>query len=164
MAISDEEYLFKRHNFSTVAALDLCAMIIGGEIGKGVARTVYEYLPNASNTVIKVEEGAQSFQNICEWETWLNLNGTGWGKRWLAPCIRISSSGVYLMQERTTPPGPGFKWPKQLPWVLTDRKKQNFGIFKGRLVCHDYGTLHVGMAKGAPLTRMGKAEWWDAKA
>ena len=161
--ISDAEHLFLRNSFPTSMSRELYSMMIGKELGDGVARRVFEYVPNASDTVIKIEDGAGSFQNVLEWTIWTDLAETAWGKRWLAPCIRISPCGVYLMQWRTQPPGPTFKWPKKLPWVFTDRKKQNFGIFKGRLVCHDYGTLGIGFTKGAPLGRMSAAEWWDAK-
>lgn len=164
MAVTDTERLFIDHNFRSIAARDLYQMIVGDRFGGGAARQVYAYLPNPTDTVIKIEEGGASFQNVLEWETWHTLKESPWGKRWLAPCIRISSCGLYLLQQRTHPPGPNFKWPKSLPWVLTDRKKQNFGVLKGRLVCHDYGTLHVGLAHGAPLGRMGKAHWWDAAA
>lgn len=143
-------------NFTTIVAKELASFIIGERIGGGVARSVYHY---NVDSVIKVETGSQSFQNVREWENWLTLRDTPFGKRWLAPCLSISSCGIYLVQKKTSPPDQKFKWPERIPRVLTDRKRENFGILGSHLVCHDYGTLDVGLARDVNLERMSKSEW-----
>lgn len=124
------------------------------EIGSGIGRRVFSsaVLPQS---VIKCEEGAASFQNVIEWETWQRVRETPFA-HWFAPCEWISPSGAVLVMARTKPPT---RLPKEVPVFLTDLKKSNYGIYKGRLVCHDYGTnllFEHGMTK-----RMKKADWWE---
>lgn len=124
------------------------------EIGSGIARKVWSsaVLPNS---VIKCEDGAGSFQNIIEWETWQRVRETEYAK-WFAPCEWISPSGAVLVMAKTKRPS---RYPDQVPVFLTDLKKSNYGTYKGRMVCHDYGTnllFEHGMTK-----RMKKAEWWE---
>lgn len=122
------------------------------KLGSGAFRTVYgsEVLPNS---VIKVEEGAQSFQNVVEWETWKRVKDTPLEK-WFAPCEKISACGAVLIMARTSPPS---KYPALVPAFFTDLKRKNFGVYKGRFVCHDYG---VTLWEGGFTKRMRKAGWW----
>lgn len=123
-------------------------------IGYGSSRKVFssKVVPG---TVIKVEEGAASFQNVIEWETWLRVKGTG-VEQWFAPCRFISPCGSILIMERTTP---ATDFPPRMPVFLTDYKRTNYGIFNGRFVCHDYGTH--GMFESGMSKRLRKAGWWD---
>ena len=75
------------------------------------------------------------------------------------PCIAISDDGIVLVQKKTTE-ATKKQYPKKIPNFFTDTKYQNFGIYKGHLVCHDYGDLLIekGLTK-----RMKNAEWWDHK-
>lgn len=158
----DSDRQFVESNFPDTMGRELFRFISEKRIGSGVGRTVYEYRMNKADTVIKIEENSCSFQNILEWEAWLTFRETAFGKKWLAPCIRISACGIYLLQARTRPPGPTYKWPKKLPYIMTDRKRENFGILNGRLVLHDYGTLHIGITKSANLARHDAAKFWNA--
>jgi hypothetical protein len=159
--IGDTERNFIGSNFQTLPARELYCMLFGERLGGGLAREVYEYLPNKETTVIKVENSMGSFQNVMEWELWNELKDTPL-RRWIAPCIRISSNGMYLMMERTTPPPSNYRWPKKIPAWLNDRKRENFGLWKGRLVCHDYGIMHKSFIHGVNLNRMASARWWNA--
>lgn len=128
----------------------------GDHLGYGMSRHVYAH-PQNPDMVIKVEFTANTFQNILEWKTWDALSHTKHSK-WLAPCISISSSGQVLLQKRTTPLVDG-KEPKRLPAWLADTKRVNYGLFDGRVVCHDYGTnllLNHGVFK-APMVEV---RWW----
>lgn len=133
---------------------DLFNLLCYEQIGSGIARAVWrsKVLPNS---VIKVEENAVSFQNIAEWQLWEAVKDTEFAK-WFAPCEWISANGAVLIQARTTPAA---KYPDRLPVFLTDTKRANYGMHKGRFVCHDYGKhlmLENGMTK-----RERKVEWWD---
>ena len=135
---------------------DVLRMISGKQLGRGVARDVYacELVPDC---VVKVEDNAGSFQNVMEWETWQRVKDSPVAK-WFAPCRWISPSGTVLVMERTEPI-PRAKFPTKVPAFLTDLKRTNYGLLKGRVVCHDYGTnllIELGMT-----TRMRKADWWD---
>lgn len=134
---------------------DAFHMLCGDEIGSGIGRRVFtcDLIPDC---VVKIEENGGSFQNVVEWETWLRVKGTEHAK-WFAPCRWIAPNGTVLVMERTQRPG---RYPEKMPVFLTDFKRTNYGMLKGRLVCHDYGThlmFEHGMSK-----RMRKADWWNA--
>lgn len=131
----------------------------GKMLGEGVSRRVYECKPNP-DAVIKIERYApdneiHQFQNIIEWNTWAWVKGTK-HEKWFAPCLYISSNGNILIQAKTKPIT---RYPDKIPVYLEDTKKQNYGIYKNHVCCHDYGTNTLqthGMSK-----RMKKAKWWE---
>lgn len=136
-------------------AHELFNTICNKKIGGGMSREVFssKLLPNS---VIKCESGQRIFQNQFEWEIWQNIGYSALGKKWLAPCEWISPCGSVLIMKKTTP---AVKYPDKMPAFLTDFKHTNYGMYKGRLVCHDYGTAHflnVGLTK-----RMKKADWYE---
>ncbi|KVT92704.1 hypothetical protein WK60_14030 [Burkholderia ubonensis] len=141
-------------------------LLVDDLIGRGMSREVYSsrLMPDC---VIKVEDGAGSFQNIVEWETWLRMRDTPAG-RWFAKCKWISPTGQILIMERTRQPALS-EYPAKMPVFLCDLKRTNYGISNApdpktgkpthAFVCHDYGTnmlFEHGMSK-----RMRTAEWWD---
>ena len=120
-----------------------------------MSREVYssQMLPDH---VIKCEKGGGIFQNQFEWEVWNSVGYTDLGKKWLAPCEWISRCGSVLIMKKTTPVA---KYPDKMPAFLSDFKKGNYGMYEGRVVCHDYGTsqfLRTGLTK-----RMKKIDWWE---
>lgn len=122
-------------------------MLAGERIGFGIGRQVWSCVLNPA-WVVKTEEASRSFQNVTEWIAWERVQDTV-HRRWFAPCRFISSSGVVLVQDRTTP-CPVAKLPKRMPVFLADFKPENFGLLNGRVVCHDYGTHRLferGMTK-----------------
>lgn len=131
---------------------DFIRLFCGELIGEGSSRQVYE-LEIDPTKVVKVETGAQSFQNIIEWETWNEVRHTKWSG-WFAPCLWISPCGIAMIQARTTPIK---KAPKEIPNFFTDLKLSNFGRLKGRFSCHDYG-LNLLASNGLARARMKKAE------
>jgi hypothetical protein len=136
---------------------DTFNLLCDDRIGHGMSRQVYrsKILPHA---VIKVEEVAQSFQNIMEWETWQMVKGTP-AEKWFAPCEYISPQGIVLIMAKTTEPAAD-QYPEQMPVFLSDFKRANYGIYEGRLVCHDYGT-NLSMHHGLFTKKMRKVEWWN---
>ncbi|WP_342049880.1 MULTISPECIES: hypothetical protein [unclassified Cupriavidus] len=145
---------------------DAFHMLCDQVIGRGISRVVYssKVLPDC---VVKVEDGAGSFQNVIEWETWQRVSDTPFS-RWFAACRWISPSGSVLVMERTRPATPS-EFPEKMPVFLTDFKRTNYGVSMmadpktgqpaETFVCHDYGTsllFEHGMSK-----RLRKAEWWD---
>ena len=115
------------------------SLFLGQELGHGMSRSVYVNAQDPT-TVIKIEEGAKRFQNIREWETWKNYEYCKDVAKWLAPCVDISSCGLILIQKRVDPLLLE-KAPNKMPAFLTDFKLNNFGIYKGKIVCSDYGIL-----------------------
>lgn len=141
-------------------------LLVDDLIGRGMSREVYSsrLMPDC---VIKVEDGAGSFQNIVEWETWLRVRDTPMS-HWFAKCKWISPTGQILIMERTRQPALS-EYPDKMPVFLCDLKRTNYGISTApnaktgkplhMFVCHDYGTnmlFEHGLSK-----RMRKAEWWD---
>lgn len=147
---------FLEHNFRNVAERDVFRMLCGHKLGSGSARQVYECAYN-SDYVVKIEDRAESFQNVLEWHLWNDAEHMGTDvSKWLAPCVRISPCGVVLIQKRTQP---AKKYPEKLPSWLTDTKRQNYGMIGSRFVCHDYG---VNLMCNSGLTkRLRKVDWWD---
>lgn len=136
---------------------DAFNLLCDERIGYGMSRSVWssKLLPDC---VIKVEDSANKFQNVVEWETWQRVVNTP-ASRWFAQCKWISPNGSVLVMERTRPPAPD-EFLDKMPLFLCDFKRTNFGMSGKFLVCHDYGTnllFEHGMTK-----RMKKAEWWDA--
>lgn len=139
---------------NTAIHRDAFHMLVEERLGSGIGRTVWssEVLPGC---VVKVEENARSFQNVIEFETWHRVKGTEF-ERWFAPCRWISPNGSVLVMERTTT---ATNFPARMPVFLTDFKRRNYGLLKGKLVCHDYGTnllFERGMSRA-----MKRADWWD---
>lgn len=132
-------------------------LLAGQQLGVGMSRKVY-VCDLDREWVLKVEDDAGRFQNVMEWETWQAVKGTQFEK-WFAPCHHISPSGSVLVMARTTPAVPA-KYPKRMPVFLSDFKRSNYGLYKGRIVCHDYGTnLLMDWGK---TTRLRAAHWSDS--
>lgn len=125
-------------------------------ISWGASRVVYPHRWN-DKLVVKIEITAKTFQNIHEYELWDQLSYTKIGKRWLAPVYFISPDGKVLVQARCKPAEKS-ELPKKVPNWLTDLKVTNFGWYKKRIVCHDYG-VNLAIAKGTK-NRLVKADWW----
>lgn len=141
---------------NNIVLKDVFNMLCGEQIGSGSARVVYRCELD-KEMIVKVEAAAGSFQNIVEWETWNRVKGTRY-ERWFAPCLRISPTGTVLVMARTIEPL-NSQFPKKLPVFLTDTKRANYGIYKNKFVCHDYGTnllMEYGMCD-----KTRRAEWWE---
>lgn len=123
-------------------------------LGNGVARHVYPYGLD-SRLVIKFER-EESHQNVAEWQVWNHVKHTDLAK-WFAPVEFISPCGRILIQRRTQPFETDRKLPDRIPSFFTDTKIDNWGLLKGKPVCHDYG-YHLMLEKGMS-SRMRKVYW-----
>lgn len=141
--------------FTGVIAKDLLQLVAGDKLGWGLSRHVYEYLPDPS-MVIKFETSSGRFQNVIEWETWERVKYVKNVHQWFAPCIKISSCGMILIQKRTDQRDRA-KYPARLPAYLVDNKYQNYGFIGKQFVCHDYGTN--SLFENGMTSRMRKVEW-----
>jgi hypothetical protein len=110
--------------------------MLGKCLGRGVYRDVYEMPSDPKNWVYKVERfnDGRYFNNVVEWRLWEEIAGHD-AAAWLAPCRTISRNGNILVQARTKPLK---KLPDLVPDFLRDTHLGNFGLYKGRVVCHDY--------------------------
>lgn len=144
--------------FPTGIAREFFNFMCGEYLGGGVARHVFTYLPDPT-CVIKIEHRAQSFQNAAEWDLWQQHNFAKTDTRkWLAPCVKISDCGSMLVMKRTKPVPFTLKLPKRLPNVLCcDLKRENWGMLKGKLVCHDYGR-HDAIFYASQTRRSGNTD------
>lgn len=133
---------------------ELMDTLCGDLLGKGAFRNAY-WCRLALDSVVKIEEGSRDFNNILEWEIWSKVEGTP-HEKWFAPCSFISACGTVLIQKKTEPCSKD-RLPKLLPAYFRDIKPDNFGIYKGRVVCHDYGIsalIQHGLTK-----KMINAKW-----
>lgn len=151
--MSDRDTLIQEH-FRTTVARDFAYLFIGARLGGGAFREVFVNLANTAQ-VIKVEECAESFSNVAEWQVWEAVKDTEHA-RWFAPCVAMSACGTVMIQARTKPVEKE-DLPAEVPAFFTDLKPMNWGRLGDRIVCHDYGfhrMLERGMTK-----RMRKADW-----
>lgn len=130
----------KPYDMSETCRRDLVNAIFGERIGKGASRETFVYEPNPKY-VIKLEDRGHWFQNIQEWNTWLEVKDTKHAK-WFAPCQWISPTGTILLQERTTVVARR-DVPTKIPEYFTDLKLANFGWLGDNFVCHDYGIIKL---------------------
>lgn len=135
-------------------AADFWKLIAGPKLGEGVYRRTFECALDPS-LVIKVEQEEGCFANIHEWEVWRTWSDHAPTAKWLAPCVKISPNGKFLLQKRTKPLDKD-NLPKQLPNFLADRKTGNYGMIGKQVVCHDYAFVFFK----TNLT-MGKVHWTD---
>ncbi len=132
---------------------ELFQWICGKKIGEGVYREVYVYNfdPKYVVKVAKDENGRA--HNLLENEIWYQADKRL--ARWLAPCHRLSKSGKYLLMRRTKPVSKG-QVPRKIPAFFDDAHSDNWGILNGRVVCIDYGLVHLSKN---PM-RMVKKKWY----
>ncbi len=138
--------------FNNTINRDLFHLICGDKLGAGIARAVYA-CNIRPDLVVKIETPSESFQNVLEWEFWQAWSEVKDVRRWLAPCESISPCGTILLQYRTTPVE---KFPDRMPSFLSDTKRSNYGRFRGRIVCHDYGMVVANAS-----TTLRKIGWRD---
>ncbi|MFA9261767.1 MAG: hypothetical protein ACEQSB_00205 [Undibacterium sp.] len=128
--------------------------MIGRFVGEGQHRYVYEMPSDDKNFVYKIvknNKAAEGFHNVTEYNVWHELQSTEMGK-WLAPCHFISHHGSILVQSRTQVISEHLI-PKLVPKFLTDCHKNNWGLYKGRPVLHDYGFL-CSFIQGAKTSKL----------
>lgn len=83
--------------FKRTIEQDFFRMFCGERLGSGVGREVYVYARD-DKYVVKLENIAQSFQNVLEWDTWCDASYREHDiKKWFAPCDSISDCGTVLI-------------------------------------------------------------------
>ena len=124
-------------------------------LGGGCSRQVYAL--DGWSYVIKIEDNDPfgMMQNVAEALLWRAVTHTP-QEKWFAPCEWISADGRVLVMAKTTPPK---RYPERLPTFMSDIKKENFGIYKGRFVVHDYGCIGVMLQNGFKNDRLVKVNW-----
>ena len=129
--------------------------VCGQRLGHGCSREVYDCRIR-SNAVIKIETAPGYFANVQEAATWELVKDHPDHARWFAPVLGISSCGRILLQSKTKRPALS-DLPDLLPTYFTDTKVENFGMLKGRLVCHDYAATRL--ASRGLINRQSKVFW-----
>ena len=140
--------MFKVNGANEIVLKEGMSFMLGELLGVGSSRTVFAH-PTSDKLVIKVEDSASTFQNVLEWEHWLDIKLTK-NVKWVAPCVSISYSGTFLIQERTTDLKES-QMPKLLPMWITDRHINNFGMLNGKVVCRDYS--HINATLSSRMTK-----------
>ena len=136
-------------------AHELLSSLLGVRLGRGISREVFVREFDES-MVIKIEDLEKGyFANVAEFQIWNQVVGTPYA-RWFAPSRSLSLGGRLLMQARTLPPAIR-DLPAEIPAIFSDVKIENFGMYEGRLVCHDYAFLSNRFF--SKKVRMRKASW-----
>lgn len=133
---------------------DVFNMLCGDKLGEGIHRQVFE-CKLRTDLVVKVETNTtyRDFANVREMKFWTDNFHASKISKWLAPCEFLSPDGYVLLQKRTHVLRQN-ELPAKLPAFLTDIKPGNFGLYDGRVVCHDYAMVIDQIS----LT-LKKAEW-----
>ena len=118
------------------------SMLCGKQIGlPGLSRTVYAMRYN-DDYVVKFERAdSDAFQNVIEFRAWNFIMHNDKLSKFFAPCMDISRCGRVLIQARTQPLPDDIEL-VDMPSIITDYKKMNWGMFMGQPVLHDYGLLN----------------------
>lgn len=148
-------WITESEHFPTTLARDIFAMIADKSLGAGTHRHIYSHASDP-NLIVKIENGAHSFSNIREWEVWDRVKDTNLAQ-WFAPCVELSPNGLVLIQRRCKEVT-AKEMPKKVPAFFTDLKVENFGRYKNRIVCLDYGN-HLLLEKGM-TSRMRTVKNW----
>lgn len=120
-------------------------LMYGECIGSGASRRVYSVLHD-DTLVLKVEHSGKTFHNQTEYLIWEEIKS--WPiSDWFAPCVDIDGYGNVLLQKRTQPFDCHDDFKAALtktrggviPAVFDDIHYGNFGMYDGRVTCHDYG-------------------------
>ena len=124
---------------SDPAFRDAFNLLCGALIGQGTYRKVFECAIDPTLVVkVELEQEWRTFPNHDEFRFWQEQADYRKVSDWLAPCVRISPDARILLQKRCQPLRATDTLPEKLPEFLTDRKRDNFGWYEGRLVCLDY--------------------------
>lgn len=133
---------------------DAFNLLCGERLGFGLHRSVFECRIRPG-WVVKVEAGeSRRFANVLEHEFWESHQFFEKVAIWLAPCGELSADGRLLLQRRVSSLPGDFKFPPKMPEFLSDLKRSNFGLWKGRLVCVDYA-----LAISQPSITPRRARW-----
>lgn len=137
---------------SDIDSSDLFSLVCGKEIGRGQYRVVYEshLFPDC---VVKYDCGPR-YCNAIEYQIWQDLHDSKLSK-WLAPVVWCSPRSSWLIMKRTEPIK---QMPKKVPDVFCDTKADNWGMYQGRPVCHDYGN-HRMFVKAASSSKLKFVNW-----
>lgn len=139
--------------FSGVMGQEFFDTIVGEQLGVGISRTVHATKSWMGNDkVIKFEYGIQKFQNTREWLVWKAWEDNEDVSPWLAPCYEVSPCGCTLIQARTWKMRPD-DVPEKIPAWATDLKAENWGMFEGRPVIHDYGHVVTSLSRVGKLVK-----------
>lgn len=128
-------------------------------LAEGQFRIVYEMQTIHKGRVLKREKTHEQieFHNVAESALWREFRGTPL-ELWLAPCEWISPGGGWLIQHRTTPIHTD-DLPRRVPSIFSDLKPHNFGWYKGRIVCHDYGQHRAYRLAAQEGRKLREAKW-----
>lgn len=141
-------------------AANILQAFLGEPLGRGATRGVHVFNLDHKK-VIKIEESG-SFNNVHEHLIWYEVCGLSgdlaWVKDWFVPVEWISADGKVLCMHRTQPytESKRTKMPNEVPAFLHDVSRHNFGWYKGKWRCHDYGAIYGLIHYGA---EMKKADW-----
>lgn len=138
---------------------DMLTLFLGGNIGEGTTRVVYNYPPD-KRYVIKIDKELKGFNNIREYELWNDLKYMDHKSlEFLAPIYQISEGGKWMLQRKTTPIKDFKHFPKRIPGFLNDVKIENWGMLGGKLVCHDYANNKI--VENGINTNYVKPNFWS---
>lgn len=142
------------NKLTNTIAKDFIAVFLGKKLGSGIARSVYTHRLDPK-IVIKIEDQSDSFQNVIEARMWEEVQYYKPMAKWLAPVVSISPCGKILIQYRAQPLAVK-DLPEMVPAFLQDIKRDNWGVFNGKPVCFDYGSINLTFGK---KLKMKKVLW-----
>ncbi len=134
-------------------AMEAYDLLIGDHIGTGAFRQVYHHGYD-NGLVVKVGMHGGDFHNVTEWHDWNRMAKLSAGK-FLVPCCAISPCGTFLVQ-RYAPDCLESELPTQVPGFMTDMAPRNWGKWRKKVLCRDYGNIQLELLADLP---MREANW-----
>lgn len=137
---------------------ELMSLLVGDKIGEGKYRRVYDCRLDPT-LVVKVDRSGEVPEaNQTEWCLWQNTPEKI-RRRWLLPCVLLSRGGTILLQRKGTQLHAADYAdtkivPPKIPRILNqDAHVNNFSLYKGKALCHDYAMLTFDNAKPWELVK-----------
>jgi hypothetical protein len=116
--------------------------IFDRQLGTGGAREAYasDQFPDL---VAKQMYWPLASTNAKEWLNWAKISAEAPDLvKWFAPCVAYDEKNDILVMKRTAPI-PSRRWPLFIPDCFDTEKRENFGLYAGHFVCHDYATIRL---------------------
>lgn len=114
------------------------SVLCGERLGYGISRTTFA-MRYCDDKVLKIENADSGvFQNVIEWRAWEYIQHDTEMLKYFIPCVEISRCGTVLVQMKAEAL-PDDMHEVELPDFVGDYKRENLGMFEGRVVVLDYG-------------------------
>lgn len=120
---------------------ELANFFLGDYIGCGISRYVFNFAHN-SKYVVKVDASDLN-ANVLENDIWDRVKNDPKLNSWFAPVVSLSRCGRIMLQQKCKTGVSDNLYPKFVPEFFQDKKYENWGMYRGKIVCFDYPSVKM---------------------